>query len=66
MDLVELRQMRKDWKEASKSLSKMRTKLESIKISHSKWEVERAEKELYSTEEEVSCLERGLTNSWKG
>jgi len=65
MDIVKVRYLVKDHKNAKKSVAKSREKLDAIKSSESKWEVERAEEELFSAEEELSWLELQLVNSWK-
>jgi hypothetical protein len=65
MDLVEVKRLLKDHKDAKKAVAKSLKKLDTMKNSQSKWEVERAEKELFSAEEELSCLELKLANSWK-
>ena len=65
MDLVKLRRVVKELEETKKMAVKCRKKLDAIKKSSSKWEVEMVEKALSILEEELSLLELELANSWK-
>ena len=65
MDLVKLRRVVKELEETKKMAVKCRKKLDAIKKSNGKWEVERAEKALSVLEEDLSMLEIELANSWK-
>ena len=65
MDLVKLRRVVKELEETKKMAVKCRKKLDAIKKSTGKWEVEMAEKALSVLEEDLSMLEIELANSWK-
>ena len=65
MDLVKLRRVVKELEETKKMAVKCRKKLDAIKKSNGKWEVEMAEKALSVLEEDLSMLEIELANSWK-
>jgi len=65
MDLVKLRRVVKELEETKEMAAKCRKKLDAIKKSNGKWEVEMAEKAFSVLEEDLSMLELELANSWK-